>query len=173
MYVIKEIIQGNINLLKIPTNAAFYDNLGAQRPADRDENFFSRATSHEYEVKIVAYRSEHSATRGRMMYSESDAGDGAAGSTTFSLILVSVSENAASFIAKYSSFQSLRAESQVLTEISPGGLEIDTKCWGMCAMRLESAWRINQPHWESIRAELEATPRQGKCDAGVASFDIT
>ena len=45
---------------------------------------------------------EHPAAHGRTMHAGSNAGDGAADSTTFSLILISVRENARSNVGKYS-----------------------------------------------------------------------
>jgi hypothetical protein len=44
---------------------------------------------------------EHPAARGRTMYGGSNAADGAADSTPFSLILISVRENARSHVGKY------------------------------------------------------------------------
>jgi hypothetical protein len=75
---------------------------------------------------------------------------GPAYSTYLSLILISVRESARTHVVKYSSLQSLGAESRVLMKIGKLGheisAEISAKCRDMCTMR----WRIILKNWSQF-----------------------
>jgi len=118
---------------------------------------------------------EHPAARGRTMHGGSNAGDGAADSTPFSLILISVREDATFHVAKCSLLQSFSGKSRVLTVIGRAGREIDAKCWGMCMMRRGSSREIDQLrwgpfewNWERFRVEESTAPERIIGEAGGA-----